>query len=89
MDFQYELSDKWKSEFEMPVPTREEMYKEEVISTLNYLKIRKIKRMIEQNQQDLQQPHSAEEQIMLIQTHQHLKQMERELLQQTGTVIVR
>ncbi len=89
MDVQYELSDKWKSSFEMPVPTREEMYKEEVISTLNYLKIRKIKRMIEQNQQDLQQPHTTEEQIMLIQTHQHLKQMEKELLQQTGAVIVR
>jgi DNA primase len=89
MDVQYELSEKWKSEFEMPVPSREDVYREEVISTLNYLKIRKIKRMIEQNQQDMQQPHSAEEQIMLIQTHQHLKQMERELLQQTGTVIVR
>ncbi|HTE11024.1 MAG TPA: DNA primase [Chitinophagaceae bacterium] len=89
MDVQYELSDKWKSEFEMPVPSRDELYREEVISTLNYLKIRKIKRMIEQNQQDMQQPHTADEQIMLIQTHQHLKQMERDLLQQTGTVIVR
>ncbi|MEP6747816.1 MAG: DNA primase [Bacteroidota bacterium] len=89
MDVQYELSDKWKSEFEMPVPTREEMYKEEVISTLSYLKMRKIKRMIEQNQLDLQQPHTSEEQIMLIQTHQHLKQMERTLLQQVGTVIIR
>ena len=89
MDVQYELSDKWKAEFEMPVPTREELYKEEVLSTLNYLKIRKIKRMIEQNQEDLQQPHSSEEQLMLIQTHQHLKQMERSLMQQMGTVIIR
>ncbi len=89
MDVQYELSDKWKSEFEMPVPTREEVYREEVISTLNYLKTRKIKRLIEQNQQDMQQPHSQDELMMLLQTHQHLKQMERELLKQTGTVIVR
>jgi DNA primase len=89
MDVQYELSDKWKSEFEMPVPTREELYKEEVLSTLNYLKMRKIKRMIEQNQLDLQQPHTSDEQLMLIQTHQHLKQMERSLLQLVGTVIIR
>jgi DNA primase len=89
MDVQYELSDKWKAEFEMPVPTREELYREEVLSTLNYLKIRKIKRMIEQNQEDLQQPHTSEEQLMLIQTHQHLKQMERSLMQQMGTVIIR
>ena len=52
---------------------REDVYREEVISTLNYLKIRKIKRMIEQNQQDMQQPHTSDEQMMLIQTHQHLK----------------
>jgi DNA primase len=89
MDFPYELSEKWKSEFEMPVPTREDMYKEEVAGTLNYLKLRKIKRMIDQNQQDMSKPHSSEEQLMLIQTHQHLKQMERELLQHAGTVIIR
>ena len=89
MDFPYELSEKWKSEFEMSVATREDVYKEEVISTLNYLKLRKIKRMIDQNQQDLEQPHTAEEQLMLIQTHQHLKQMERNLLQLAGTVIIR
>jgi DNA primase len=89
MDFPYELSEKWKSEFEMPVPTREDMYKEEVFATLNYLKLRKIKRMIDQNQQDMAKPHTTEEQLMLIQTHQHLKKMEMELLHQTGTVIIR
>jgi DNA primase len=89
MDFPYELSEKWKTEFEMPVTTREDQYREEVASTLGYLKLRKIKRMIEQNQQDLEQPHTSEEQMVLIQTHQHLKQMERELLKDTGTVILR
>jgi DNA primase len=89
MDFPYELSDKWKTTFEMPVATREDLYREEVASTLNYLKLRKIKRMIEQNQQDLEQPHTAEEQLVLIQTHQHLKQMEKDLVKQSGTVIIR
>lgn len=89
LDFPYELSFKWKEEYEMPVPTREEMYKEEVISTLAYLKLRKIKRMISENQQDLEKEHTSEEQIMLIQTHQHLKQMEIAILKQVGTVIIR
>lgn len=89
MDVQYELSEKWKTEFEMPVPSREDVYRDEVISTLNYLKIRKIKRLIEQNQQDMQRPHQTDELMVLMQTHQHLKQLERELLTQTGTVIVR
>ena len=89
MDVQHELSEKWKSEFEMSVPTREDTYREEVVSTLKYLKIRKIKRMIEQNQQDMQQPHTQEELMMLLQTHVHLKEMQRSILDKLGTVILR
>lgn len=89
MEFPYEISDKWKNKFQLPVSSREETYKEEVISTMGYLKLRKIKRMMEENQQDLEKPHSPEEQLTLLQTHQALKQMEKELLQHLGTVIVR
>ncbi|MBC7904450.1 MAG: DNA primase [Gemmatimonadaceae bacterium] len=88
MEFPYELSEKWKTEFEMRVPTRDEVYREEVLATMNYLKLRKIKRLIDQNQEDLGKPHTSEEQLMLIQTHQHLKMMERELIRQAGTVIL-
>jgi len=89
MDFPYELSPNWKDHFEGKIPTREELYKEEVLSTLNYLKLRKIKRLMEMNQKDLEKSHTAEEQMTYIQTHQHLKSMEKELLQHTGTVIVK
>ncbi|MES1225574.1 MAG: DNA primase, partial [Bacteroidota bacterium] len=89
MDFPYELSQNWKEHYEGKINTREDLYKEEVISTLNYLKLRKIKRLIDINQKDLEKQHSSEEQIMLMQTHQHLKKMERELLQSLGTVIVK
>jgi DNA primase len=89
IESRYELSDKWKDKFQMPVTSREETYKEEVISTLGYLKLRKIKRMMEENQQDLGKPHTPEEQLNLLQTHQALKQMERDLVQHLGTVIVR
>ena len=89
MEFPYELSEKWKDKFQMAVSQREDMYREEVISTLGYLKLRKIKRLIDENQQDLSRPHSIEEQMTLLQTHQALKQMERDLLQNLGTVIVR
>ena len=89
MDFPYELSVNWKEHYEGKINTREELYKEEVASTMNYLKLRKIKRLIDMNQKDLEKPHSHEEQIMLMQTHQHLKNMERELLHSIGTVIVK
>ncbi|HTS43083.1 MAG TPA: DNA primase [Puia sp.] len=89
MDFPYELSPNWKEHYEGKIATREELYREEVLSTLNYLKLRKIKRLMEMNQRDLEKSHSAEEQLMFMQTHQHLKNMEKALLENLGTVIVK
>jgi DNA primase len=89
MDFPYELSPNWKDHYEGKIFSREDLYREEVMSTLSYLKLRKIKRLIEMNQKDLEQSHTSEEQLIFIQTHQHLKKMERELLESAGTVIVK
>lgn len=60
-----------------------------VESAINYLKLRKIKRMLLENQVDLEKEHSPEEYTMLHQTHEHLKQMEMELTKKMGTVIIR
>ena len=89
MDFNYEISPNWKEHFEGHIATREELFAEEVFSTLNYLKLRKIKRLMDENQRDLEKATIAEDQMMLVQTHQHLKQMEIELTKQMGTVIFR
>ena len=62
---------------------------EEVESALNYLKLRKIKRMLNQNHADLEKTHSKEEQEVLFRTHEHLKQMERVITDKLGTVILR
>ncbi|MES2850034.1 MAG: DNA primase [Bacteroidota bacterium] len=89
MDEPYELSPNWKEFYEGKINTRDDLFKEEVFSTVNYLKLRKIKRMIEENQRDLEKYHTAEEQLNLLQVHQHLKKAEIELTQQLGTVIFR
>ena len=89
LEFPYEISPGWKEHYEMPVPTRNDTYKEEVFSTVNYLKLRKIKRLVSINQKDLEQPHTAEEQLSLLQTHKHLKDLEVEMTRQMGTVILR
>ena len=89
MDFNYEISPNWKEHFEGHIATREELFAEEVFSTLNYLKLRKIKRLMDENQRDLERTNVAEDQMVLVQTHQHLKQMEIELTKQLGTVIFR
>lgn len=61
----------------------------EVESAVNYFKLRKIKRMMMENQVDLENPHTPEEYQHLNQTHEHLKQMEREISGKMGTVIIR
>ena len=89
MDFHHELSLNWKDHFDGKIATRDDLYKEDVLSTMGYLKLRKIKRLMEENQQDLSKPHTNEEQMVLLQTHLHLKQLERELMLHLGTVIVK
>lgn len=89
-DIKHEISSNWReAPYEVIVPSREDLYKEEINSVLTYLKLRKIKAMIDENQRDLERPHTDEELITLIKTHQHLKQMETELVKSLGTVIVR
>ncbi|MBL7727463.1 MAG: DNA primase [Dinghuibacter sp.] len=92
--FPYDVSPNWGEKFDMPVPERDAVYLEDVTSSSHYLKMRKIKRLIEENQKDLEQPHSDEELKtvlqylhMLIETHELMKQQQQELSRRTGTVI--
>lgn len=89
MDSNTEISPKWKEHFEGHIPTREDLFREEVTSTLNYLKLRKIKKLIEENQRELEHATNVEDQLLFLQTHQHLKQMEIDLTRQLGTVIIK
>ncbi|HXO75286.1 MAG TPA: DNA primase [Puia sp.] len=89
MDLHLEISPNWKEHYEGKIATPEDLYKEDVLSTMIWLKLRKIKRLMEENQQDLGKPHTDEELMMLLQTHKHLKDLERALLHDLGTVIVK
>src|ERR1700722_16201438 len=89
MDLHLEISPNWKDHFEGKIATPEELYREDVLSTMSWLKLRKIKRLMEENQQDLAKPHEGEELMVLLQTHRHLKELERDLLRNVGTVIVK
>ena len=89
MDLHYEISPNWKEHFDGKIFTPDELYKEDVLSTMRYLKLRKIKRLIEENQHDLGKSHPEDELMTLLQTHKHLKELERSLLRDLGTVIVK
>lgn len=86
IQFPYEVSEKWK-DYGMMVPGVEQTYKDEVESTINYLYLRKIKRLISANQKDLEVVTNSDEQLTLLQLHQHLKKMEMDITNKKGAVI--
>ncbi len=67
----------------------EDRTNEAVESAINYLKLKKIRRMLLENQQDMEKEHTAEEYNVLRQTHEHLKDMEIALAGRIGTVIIK
>jgi DNA primase len=84
-----DLSPNWLKNFDTIVATREMMFKEDVSSALNYLKLRKIKRLISENQLELQNMKPDGDYITLVAIHRHLKQLEMELVKRIGTVIIK
>jgi hypothetical protein len=66
----------------------EKSFMHDVEASLLYFKMRKVKKMIAQNQVDME--HAKEEdQMLLLQIHKHLKEVERELTKIIGTVIIK
>lgn len=88
-DFITILSAGQESSLQHFLKAEEDRSAEVVQSAIHYLKLRKIKRMLLENQQDMEKQHSADEFSVLLQTHEHLKQMEIALVKQSGTVIIR
>jgi DNA primase len=89
MEAPSELSPRWKEFYDGPLPDRDDVYRQEAESSLTYLKLRKTRRLIVENQADIEKNPSGEELALLLSTHQHLKMMEMELTRSLGTVIIR
>ncbi len=86
--FPHELSQKWDDRLEgMNIVNRDTSHQDVLIS-INIFKLRKIKKMFDENQRDMENA-SLEEQMKLIEVHKDLKKIERELSQQLGTVIIK
>ena len=85
----HEISPNWKDYYEGDLFSRADLYKEEVRSCMVYLKLKKVKRLILENQRDLENKVSDEDLIIMLHTHKHLKQVEMDLMKKVGTVIFR
>ncbi len=88
IDFPFEVSPKWQEKYEMKVPTKDEIFKEDVDSSMMYLQLKKIRKLILENQKDLETETDSHEQIVLIETHKILKEQEQLLIKKTGAVIM-
>lgn len=87
--FPFELSQKWDEKIEGLNITSRDKSHEDVRMTVNYFKLKKIKKMFDENQKDIESATSFDEQIKYIEIHQQLKEAERELTKQLGTVILK
>ena len=86
--FPFELSQKWDQVLEgMNIVNRDTSHAD-VLMSISYYKLRKIKKMLEENQRDMENA-PIEEQMKLIGVHKELKDFERALTKELGTVIIK
>ena len=86
--FPFELSNRWDEILPNMNIVNKDISIADTEMSLNYFKLRKIKKMFEQNQRDMEVA-PFEEQMKLIQLHKQLKEFEIAITKQLGTVILR
>ena len=87
--FPFELSQRWDEKLENIQVLNVDNSLNDVSMSLSYFKLHKIKRMFEQNQQDIEKSTNWNETLQLMEVHRYLKGIEREITQQLGTVILK
>jgi DNA primase len=70
-----------------PLMKEVKTHKDDVLSTLQFLKLKKIKHLMEQNQLDLEANNTYEKLLELLPSHMHIKEMEMEITKLTGIVV--
>lgn len=85
----HELSPNWDVKMEGLNINNRDISRQDVIMSLNYFKLRKIKKMFEENQRDIENATSYDQQMDLIKVHKILKDEELKITNQLGTVIIK
>lgn len=84
----FELSQKWDEVMETMNIVNRDTSLQDVRMSVHFYKMRKIKKMFDENQRDMENA-TLDEQMRLIEVHKHLKEIEKELARQLGTVIIK
>ncbi len=82
-----EINPRWEEIYQGHIQGRKQLYKEEVMMTLSHIKLRKIRKLILENQKELQASTEPAYQDSLIKFNMQLKQLEKKITEQLGTVI--
>lgn len=86
--FPFELSQNWDEVLEGMNIVNRDTSKQDVMMSISYYKLRRIKKMIEENQRDIE--HAPMENFkQLLEVHKYLKDAERAITTQLGTVIIK
>ena len=85
---EHEISQRWNEKLGIQKIIEPITVKQQVEISLLYFKLRKVKKMIAQNQVDMEQA-KGDDQLLLLQIHKHLKDVEREITQVIRSVIVK
>jgi DNA primase len=85
----YELSPNWDKKIEGLNITNRDISRQDVLMSTNYFKLRKIKKMFEENQHEMEKATLFDEQMNLIQIHKQLKEEEQKITKLLGTVILK
>ncbi|MBS1671535.1 MAG: DNA primase [Bacteroidetes bacterium] len=85
--FPFELSQKWDEVLEGMNIVNRDVTQIDAQLSVAYFKLKKIKKMLEQNQADMERA-SFNEQLQLIKIHEELKQIEMQITKNLGSVIL-
>jgi DNA primase len=90
METKYEVSQNWKTKYEAKIFTRDDLYVEEINSVIGYFKLRKIRKLIVENQKEMEAQNSdADQYIIHLKVNMALKTEEARLVANLGTVILK
>ncbi len=84
----YELNARWYDEKSGLNYIAKDNSNMEIIMSICYFKLRKIKKMTTQNQLEMENA-DFDSQMKMMEVHKHLKMMEKEITEQLGTVILK
>lgn len=84
----FELSQKWDEVLEGMNIVNRDTSRQDVIMSIFFYKLRRIKKMIEENQRDIENA-SMDDFKKLLEIHKELKEAEKAITDQLGTVIVK